>query len=394
MQASGPQRAPELSNATTFAPVTGAWRPGDDPGRRRFVSLFRPRTGRSTGLDLEAGGHLDEVTVAYETWGELDRRASNAVLVLHALSGDSHVTGPIEPGHPSPGWWGPLVGPGAPIDTERYFVVCPNVLGGCQGTTGPSSWAPDGRPYASRFPVVTVKDQVAVEQALAAELGIGAWYALVGGSMGAMRALQWAVDLPDKLERAIVIATGAAASAEQIALCWLQEQAIRLDPAFLGGEYYDADEGPSNGLAIARGIGHISYRSEFELQQRYANRPQGREVPLKGGRYAVESYLEHHGDKMIGRFDANSYLVLSEAMNHFDLGRGYGDARAALSRVQAQVTVAGISTDRLYPLRLQWELAELLGVDDVHVVESQVGHDGFLVEHEAVGAVVREALTS
>jgi homoserine O-acetyltransferase len=241
---------------------------------------------------------------------------------------------------------------------------------------------------------VTVKDQVAVEQALAAELGIGAWYALVGGSMGAMRALQWAVDLPDKLERAIVIATGAAASAEQIALCWLQEQAIRLDPAFLGGEYYDADEGPSNGLAIARGIGHISYRSEFELQQRFANRPQGREVPLKGGRYAVESYLEHHGDKMIGRFDANSYLVLSEAMNHFDLGRGYGDARAALSRVQAQVTVAGISTDRLYPLRLQWELAELLGVDDVHVVESPVGHDGFLVEHEAVGAVVREALTS
>ncbi len=394
MRAFGRRRAPELNVATTFAPVTGAWRPGDEPGRRIFVSLFGSGSAQACGLDLEAGGHLNEVTVAYETWGEPDSRCSNAVLVLHALSGDSHVSGPIEPGHPSPGWWGPLVGPGAPIDTDRYFVVCPNVLGGCQGTTGPSSWADDGRPYASRFPVVTVKDQVAVEHALASELGIDTWYAVLGGSMGGMRALQWAVDFPAKVERAFVIATGLAASAEQIALCWLQEQAIRLDPAFLGGEYYDAEEGPSAGLAIARGIGHVSYRSEIELQHRFANRPQDREEPLRGGRYAVESYLEHHGDKMIGRFDANSYLVLSEAMNHFDLGRGYGGAEAAASRVQAQVSVAGISSDRLYPLRLQWELAELLGVDGVQVVDSDIGHDGFLVEHEAVGGLVREALGS
>ena len=358
------------------------------------MSLFRGGPGCADGLDLEAGGRLDEVTVAYETWGELDARSSNAVLVLHALSGDSHVSGPIEPGHPSPGWWGPLVGPGAPIDTDRYFVVCPNVLGGCQGTTGPSSWAPDGRPYASRFPVVTVKDQIAVERALASELGIDTFFAVVGGSMGGMRALQWVVDFPDKAERAIVVATGLAASAEQIALCWLQEQAIRLDPCFFGGDYYDADEGPSVGLAIARGIGHVSYRSEFELQQRFSNKPQGHEMPLRGGRYAVESYLEHHGDKMIGRFDANSYLVLSEAMNHYDIGRGYDGARAALARVRAQVTVAGISSDRLYPLRLQWELAGLLGQGEVRIVESEVGHDGFLVEHQAVGEVVREALAS
>ena len=159
-------------------------------------------------MELEAGGQLGEVTVAYETWGKLDGRGTNAVLVLHALSGDSHVSGPMEPGHPSPGWWGPLVGPGAPIDTDRYFVVCPNVLGGCQGTTGPSSWAPDARPYGTRFPVVTVRDQVAVERTLADELGIETFFALVGGSMGGMRAVQWAVEYPDQVERAVVLATG------------------------------------------------------------------------------------------------------------------------------------------------------------------------------------------
>jgi homoserine O-acetyltransferase len=378
----------------TYAPVTGAWRPGDDPGRRTFVSLF-PKTDDDKGaLALEAGGQLSDITVAYETWGTLDERAANAVLVLHALSGDSHVAGPTGPGHPSPGWWGSLVGPGGPIDTDRFFVVCPNVLGGCQGTTGPSSWAPDGRPYGSRFPVVTVKDQVALERALAAELGISTWFATIGGSMGGMRALQWAVEFPDMVERTVVVATGAAASAEQIALCWLQEQAIRLDPNFRGGDYYDSEQGPLAGVAIARGIGQVSYRSEWELQQRFANNPQDGEDPLAGGRYAVESYLEHHGDKMIGRFDANSYLVLSEAMNHFDLGRGRGGVRSALARVRAQVTIAGISSDRLYPLRLQWELAELLGAGEVQVVESSVGHDGFLVEHEAVGEVVRGALGS
>ena len=377
------------------APVTGAWRPGDDPGRRKFASLFSGGRDQRGGLGLEAGGHLSVVTVAYETWGKLNADASNAVLVLHALSGDSHVSGPVEPGHPSPGWWGPLVGPGAAIDTNRYFVVCPNVLGGCQGTTGPSSWAADGRPYGSRFPVVTVKDQVAVERALASELGIDTWYAVAGGSMGGMRAIQWAVDFPANVDRAIVVATGAAASAEQIALCWLQNQAIRLDPDFRDGDYYDAERGPAVGLAIARGIGHLSYRSEVELQRRFGNNSQDHKPPLSKGRYAVESYLAHHGEKMIRRFDANSYLVLSEAMNHYDLGRGYGGAREALSRVRAQVTIAGISSDRLYPLRLQWELADLLGsADDVQVIDSIVGHDAFLVEHQAMGEVIREALGS
>ncbi len=338
---------------------------------------------------------MGEVTVAYETWGKLNEDASNAILVLHALSGDSHVSGPAEAGHPNPGWWGPMVGRDAPIDTNRFFVVCPNVLGGCQGTTGPSSWAADGRPYGSRFPVVTVKDQVVVERALGYQLGIDTWYAVVGGSMGGMRAMQWAVDFPANVERAIVIAAGAVASAEQIALCWLQSQAIRLDPDFCNGDYYDSARGPVAGLAIARGIGHLSYRSEVELQRRFSNNSQDHGTPLNSGRYAVESYLEHHGEKITSRFDANSYLVLSQAMSHYDLGRGYAGAREALSRVRAQVTIAGIASDRLYPLRLQWELADLLGcADDVQVIDSIVGHDAFLVEHLAMGTVIRRALGS
>lgn len=364
------------------------WRPGDDPGRRRFASPL------PDGLRLEAGGHLPAVTVAYETWGALDQRAGNAVLVLHALTGDSHAAGPAGPGHPQPGWWDALIGPGAPIDTERFHVVCPNVLGGCQGTTGPASAGPDGRPYGSRFPTVTIRDQVAVEAALADALGIERWAAVVGGSMGGMRVLEWAVTHPGRVERAVVVAVGAAATAEQIALCSLQIRAIRSDPAYTGGDYYDAARRPEQGLALARGIGHVSYRSELELQQRFGRRPQNGEDPLAGGRYAVESYLEHHGDKLVRRFDANSYIALSQAMCHHDVGRGRHGVAAALARVTADVTVAGISSDRLYPLWSQVELADLLPErPEVRTVESVVGHDGFLVESDAVGAIVADALS-
>jgi homoserine O-acetyltransferase len=367
---------------------TGAWRHGDDPGHRRFATVLA-----GGGLTLEAGGRLPEVAVAYETWGRLDARAANAVLVLHALSGDSHATGPAGPGHPTAGWWDPLIGPGAAIDTDRWFVVCPNVLGGCQGTTGPASPAPDARPWGSRFPVITIRDQVAVELALADHLGIGHWAGVVGGSMGGMRVLEWAVGAPERVRRAVVLAVGAAATAEQIALCALQNRAIRADPAFRGGDYYDAPVGPSAGLAVARGIGQVSYRTANELQTRFGRDAQGFEDPLKGGRYAVESYLEHHGDKLPARFDANSYIVLSEAMNHHDVGRGRGGVHAALGLVEADVTVAGIDSDRLYPVELQHELSALLpSAPPVSVVHSDHGHDGFLLESEAIGKVIAGAL--
>jgi homoserine O-acetyltransferase len=346
------------------------------------------------GISLESGAWLPEITVAYETWGELDPARSNGVLVLHALSGDSHAAGRAAPGHPTVGWWDGLIGAGAAIDTDRYFVVCPNVLGGCQGTSGPASPAPDGTPHGSRFPLVTVRDQVAVEVALADQLGIERWAGVVGGSMGGMRVLEWCVGYPERVGRAIVLAVGAAATADQIALCSLQIRAIRADPAFAGGDYYDTGARPVDGLAIARGIGQVSYRTDEEFQSRFGRSPQAEEDPLKGGRYAVESYLQHHGEKLAERFDPNSYIVLSEAMNHHDVGRGRGGVAQALAGVRAAVTVAGITSDRLYPLALQHELARLLpGGRPVAVIESASGHDGFLLEIEQVGAIVASALS-
>lgn len=347
---------------------------------------------------VEAGGRLEHVTVAYETWGTLAPDASNAVLVLHALTGDSHAAGPASAGHRHAGWWDGMIGPGAPIDTDRFFVVCPNVLGGCQGTTGPASDAPDGRPYGSRFPRITIRDQVVVEAAMADRLGIDRWYAVIGGSMGGMRALEWAVGFPERVARAVVLAVGARATAEQIALCSVQVRAIQADPQWRGGDYYDAPpgQGPHLGMSIARGIGQISYRTEVEFDERFGRDHQGDERPLEGGRYAVESYLEYQGDKLSDRFDANSYIVLSQAMNHHDVGRGRGGLAAALSRVTAPTWIAGISSDRLYPLRLQDEIAELVptAVDgSPTVIDSPSGHDGFLVESDAIGKLIRTSLT-
>jgi homoserine O-acetyltransferase len=372
----------------TALPSKGSATGADDAGARRFVEVTV-----GAGVTLEAGGTLAQVTVAYETWGRLDDARDNAVLVLHALTGDSHATGPVGPDHPTAGWWDGLIGPGAPIDTDRYFVVCPNVLGGCRGTTGPSSPAPDGTPYGSRFPVVTIRDQVAVEAALADRLDIDRWAGVIGGSMGGMRVLEWCVGHPDRVRRAAVLAVGASATADQIALCSLEVRAIRMDPAFAGGDYYGGPARPVEGLALARGIGQIGYRTGAELEERFGRAAQAPEDPLKGGRYAVESYLQHHGDKLVRRFDPNSYIILSEAMNHHDIGRGRGGVARALGGVTAEVTVAGIDSDRLYPLELQQELARLLpGGRPLTVIESSSGHDGFLLEKEQVGAVLASAL--
>ncbi len=371
-------------------PSSGTPQRGDPPGDRRFVTLFAERP-----LRLEGGGSLGPVTVAYETWGQRAPGDSNAVLVCHALTGDSHLSGPAGPGHPTAGWWDGLVSAGAALDERRWWVVCPNVLGGCRGTTGPAAPAPDGRPWGARFPALTIRDQVAVEVALADALGVGRWRAVVGGSMGGMRALEWAVAHPDRVARAVVLACGARATAEQIALSALQAQAIRLDPAFAGGDYYGAPagEGPWRGLGLARRLGHLSYRSEPELDSRFGRRPQAGEEPLAGGRYAIESYLDHHAAKLARRFDANSYLVLSRAMDHHDVGRGRGGVAAALRRVRATATVVGVDSDRLYPLRLQRDLvAALPAARPLEVVHSEVGHDGFLVETEQVDRIIAAAL--
>jgi homoserine O-acetyltransferase len=371
-------------------PASGGWAPGDPVGRRQFARLFTREP-----LALETGARLGPIDVAYETWGELAPARDNAILVLHALTGDSHAAGPPEPGHVGTGWWDGLIGPGRAIDTRRWFVVCPNVLGGCQGTTGPASAASDGRPYGSRFPRITVRDQVALEVALAEHLAIAHWAAVVGGSMGGMRAIEWAVARPAQVARAIVIAVGAAATAEQIALSSVQNQVIELDPGFAGGDYYDRPdgEGPWRGLALARAMGQISYRTEAEFAERFDRDPQADEQPLAGGRYAIESYLEYHGRHLGRRFDANSYVVFSRAMNHHDVGRDRGGVADALARVTADTTIVGIDSDRLYPLRLQLELAELIPtVERFETISSLYGHDGFLLETDHLGKIIGAAL--
>ena len=331
--------------------------------------------------------------MAYETWGELNRERSNAVLILHALTGDSHAAGAAGPGHPSPGWWDDLIGPGKALDTDRFFVVCPNVLGGCQGTTGPSSMAPDGRRYGSRFPIITIRDQVAVEVALSDQLGIDVWAGVVGGSMGGMRALEWVVGYPDRVNRIVVIAVGAAGTADQIALCSLQVRAIKADYRYRGGDYYETGESPREGLSIARGIGQFSYRTWTEFESRFGREVQDDEEVLDKGRYAIESYLSYHGEKLAARFDPNSYIVLSEAMNHHDVGRGRGGVVAALKNVRHRVAVAGVSSDRLYPRELQEELARLSpGVGRMSLITSPAGHDGFLIESEQVGDIISSGL--
>jgi homoserine O-acetyltransferase len=327
---------------------------------------------------------LPSVRVAYETWGTLAPDASNAVLVEHALTGDSHVVGPAGPGHATPGWWDGLIGPGAPVDTDRFFVVCANVLGGCQGTTGPSSLAPDDGRWGSRFPEVTVGDQVRVEAALADALGIQRWACVVGGSMGGMRALEWAVAMPDRVAALFFLASGAVSSADQIGTQTTQQAAIRADRRWAGGDYDPADQ-PVDGLGVARRIAHLTYRSALELDARFGTHVQD------DGRFAVASYLDHHADKLAGRFDAGSYVVLTEAMNSWDVGRGRGGVEAALSRVTARSVVAGVDSDRLYPIAQQQQVADGLGVP-LQVIASPYGHDGFLIETAAVGGLLRDLL--
>jgi homoserine O-acetyltransferase len=366
---------------------TGAWREGSPQGARHSMDIG--------SLRLEAGGALPQVRIAYETWGTLNSARDNAIMVEHALTGDSHISGPSGAGHPTPGWWDGLIGSGRPLDTDHWFVVASNVIGGCQGTTGPSSEAPDGRPWGSRFPFVTVRDQVAAEAALADQLGISVWAAVLGGSMGGMRALEWAVTYPERVRRCIVLACSAYATAEQIAWCQPQLLAIRQDPDFAGGDYYGRPRGPDLGLGLARRIAHVTYRSEPELDSRFGRAAQGDEQPLGGGgRYAVESYLDHHADTLAARFDANSYLVLTESMNSHDVGRGRGGVQAALERVSADLVVVAIDSDRLYPPRLSHEISRAsTGSRPARVITSDHGHDGFLIEIGQVGEIVRESLS-
>jgi homoserine O-acetyltransferase len=344
-------------------------------------------------LRLESGVVIDDVCIAIQRWGELSPTRDNVVVVLHALTGDSHITGPTGPGHPTPGWWDGVAGPGAPIDTDRWCAVATNVLGGCRGSTGPSSLARDGKPWGSRFPLISVRDQVTADIAALTALGIDQVAAVVGGSMGGARALEWMVGHPERVRAGLLLAVGARATGDQLGTQTTQIAAIKADPDWQGGDYHGTGRTPDAGLTIARRFAHLTYRGEAELDTRFANDAQGGEDPANGGRYAVQSYLEHQGDKLLARFDAGSYVILTEALSSHDVGRGRGGVEAALRGCSVPVVVGGITSDRLYPLRLQEELAELLpGCNELHVVESICGHDGFLVESDAVGELIRKTL--
>ncbi|WAC90605.1 homoserine O-acetyltransferase MetX [Mycobacterium sp. Aquia_213] len=344
-------------------------------------------------LTTESGAVIDNVCIAVQRWGELSPTRDNVVVVLHALTGDSHITGPAGPGHPTPGWWDGIAGPGAPIDTNRWCAVATNVLGGCRGSTGPSSLARDGKPWGSRFPLITVRDQVEADIAALDALGINQVAAVVGGSMGGARALEWMVGHPERVRAGLLLAVGARATADQIGTQTTQIAAIKADPNWQGGDYHDTGRMPDAGLAIARRFAHLTYRGELELDNRFGNDSQSDEDPSDGGRYAVQSYLEHQGDKILARFDAGSYVILTETLNSHDVGRGRGGVKKALRRCPVPAVVGGITSDRLYPLRLQQEMAELLpGCTGLAVVDSICGHDGFLVETEAVGELIRETL--
>lgn len=364
-------------------PASGAWREGDEIGKRKFA--------RFENFELENGFIFQEVTVAYETWGEANGNKSNAIYVAHALTGDSHVSGEIEAGHLTPGWWDGLIGEGKAIDPKEWFVVCANVLGGCQGTTGPASLAPDKKPWGSRFPRITINDQVRLEKLLAEYLEIKKFAMIMGGSMGGMRVLEWAVEFSESLDTGFVIATSAAASADQIATQSAQIDAIQSDLNFNNGDYYHKapGAGPHVGLGLARKFAHLTYRSEAELDSRF-----GRRMQSEGGSlFAVESYLAHHANKLARRFDANSYIVLTDAMSTFDVGKNRGGIAKVLSGIKANFVIAGVDTDRLYPLRQQHELAHLIPTaQSLEVVKSEFGHDGFLLEFEQVSNILEKAV--
>ena len=374
-------------------PATGAWREGDHPGDRLFVSIGAQQ--------FERGGSIPSGRIAYETWGELDEDRGNALLVLHALTGDSHVVGSAGLGHPTAGWWYGIIGPGKSIDTDHWFVVAPNMLGGCQGSTGPASLAPDGREWGSRFPYLTIRDQVSAQVSFSDAIGIERWAAVLGGSMGGMQALEWAIGHPNRLDRVAVIAAPTISSADQIALNSVQIEAINMDPRFADGDYYESadGDGPYRGLSLARRMALLNYRSPTELNDRFERSWQSSVSPLGAeGKFAVESYLDFHGNKFTRRFDANSYVLLVQAMNSHDIGRDRGGVAAALSRVTAHNVILGIDSDRLFPVVDQVTIAAGVSgnIDGglAVVIHSEFGHDGFLIEDDLVGPELARLLRS
>jgi homoserine O-acetyltransferase/O-succinyltransferase len=360
----------------TLDPGAGASRaPALEGKAHRSIGPFEP----------ELGGILPEVTLAYETWGDLNEAADNAVLLVHALTGDSHATGGPDETHKRGGWWEPVVGPGLAIDTNKYFVVCSNVLGGCSGSTGPASVEPgSGRPYGMRLPVVTIRDMVRAQKRLLDAIGVRRLALVAGGSIGGQQALEWAVEFPDFVEKAVPVAATGALGPQGIGMSEIGRRAITADPDWQDGDYYGTGRSPDDGLAIARMAGMMTYQSAPGQWERFGRRPAGRPAlyPEFGGRFEIESYLHYQGRDLTGRFDANSYLYLSRAMDLYDVASGYNSEEEAYARVQAEVLFVGISSDWLFPateVKDSVEKASSAGARASYAeIDTLSGHDAFL----------------
>ena len=346
-------------------------------------------------LPLDSGQVLAGVTIAYETYGELAADKANAILVFHALTGDQHVASP----HPitgKPGWWDRMIGPGKPIDTGRFFVICANVIGGCMGSTGPASAGPDGGPWGMRFPVITIRDMVRAQVALLDALGIRRLHAVVGGSMGGMQALSCAANFPERAERVLLIATSARHSAQNIAFHEVGRQAIMADPDWREGDYYGRGKGPEKGLAVARMAAHITYLSEAGLTDKFGRRLQDRDAKSFGfdADFQVESYLRHQGITFVERFDANSYLYITRAMDYFDPAAEFGDALPnAFRGSKVRYCLISFTGDWLFPTSESRAIVHALNASGASVgfveIESSKGHDAFLLHEPEMLATVR-----
>lgn len=365
-------------------------------GGERSVGLANTQiwTFDDPALQLDCGETLSPVTQAYETFGELSPARDNAILIFHALSGDAHVAGYHTPDDRKPGWWDIMVGPGKPFDTRRYMVICANVLGGCRGTTGPSSIDPrEGKPFGLRFPFVTLGDMVRAQKRLVDHLGIKKLLAVAGGSMGGMLALDWAVRYPDTVASVLAIASTARLSAQGIAFNVVGRQAIMADPRWREGQYY-GQELPHDGLALARMIGHITYLSEEQMHAKFGRRLQDRESFGYDFHtdFQVESYLKYQGDSFVRRFDPNSYLYITKAIDYFDLANGHHSLVQAFAGVRAEFLVISFTSDWLFPTYQSKELVRALQANGVLTtfleIPSAYGHDAFLLPNEQLANAV------
>ncbi len=352
-------------------------------------------------LLVESGRSLWPVTLAYETYGRLDAEAGNAVLVLHALTGDSHAAGYYDQNDPKPGWWDIMIGPGKPIDTDRYYVISSNVIGGCMGSTGPASSDPaTGRPYGLSFPVITIGDMVQAQKRLVEHLGVKKLLCAIGGSMGGMQVLEWSVRYPDMVRAAVPLATTTKHSALAIAFNEVARQAIMADPKWNGGDYAEADK-PGHGLAVARMIGHITYLSDEAMRQKFDRRLQDRREISFGfdeADFQVESYLRYQGQKFVDRFDANSFLYVTKAADYFNLETAYGagSAVAAFARARCRYLVASFTSDWLYPTYQSRAMVQAMkknGLDVSFVeIDAKWGHDAFLLPNANLSGLIARFL--